>query len=60
MTEVWIVNGHLPTCAYIQSLDDLEGHEACTCSGWDDEDEDYEDYDDSDYNVDGDATTDGR
>jgi len=51
MAEVWIVNGHLPTCAYTQSLDDLEGHEACTCSGWDDEDED----DGSDYYVEGDS-----
>jgi hypothetical protein len=42
MAEVWIVNGHLPECAYLRSLDDLDGEESCDCepddgSGvWDD------------------------
>jgi hypothetical protein len=32
MTEVWIVNGHLPECAYLRSLDKpWEAEDECDC-----------------------------
>jgi hypothetical protein len=38
VSEVWIVNGHLPECAYLRSLDDLDGEEPCDCRTDDDGD----------------------
>lgn len=53
-TEFVMVNGHLPTCAYIQSLDYFDNDDAdCSC-GADDDDGNWDD-DGSDYYVDGDT-----
>lgn len=42
MTDYWMVNGHREDCAYIRSLDDLDGYEECDCAA----DDEYEDFDD--------------
>lgn len=39
VTEFFVINGHAPWCAYIQTLADIcVDEEPCDCHGWDEDD----------------------